>query len=174
MIKSITRDEILNGIGHQIACCMFDVNSRQFQCNMWLQIFDEVGSIGYLSYERDKPSGQMIFLPKKYARKIGLTTCRTNERLDTTLLIGCLLINKDYRNRGLATEMISAVIDFCKLKRYNRIEVGACNMPSGKELFESISYLPFKKFGFVIDASAPANEFSQRDRMCYLNLEDNG
>lgn len=170
MIKNITRDEILNGIGHQVACCMFDVINRKYQCNMWPKIFDEISSIGYLSYEDDKPTGQMIFLPKKYARKIGLTTCRTNERLDTTLLIGCLLISKDHRNKGLATEMIKEVINFCKSNSYNRIEVGACNMPSGKEAFESISFLPFRKFGFVIDELTPANEFTQRDRMCYLVL----
>jgi len=170
VIKNITREEILNGIGHQVACCMFDINHRLYKCDMWLKIFDEIGSIGYLSYDGDQPTGQMIFLPKKYARKIGLTTCRTNERLDTTLLIGCLLINKDYRNKGLATEMIKEVISFSKSISFNRIEVGACNIPSGKEQFESISFLPFKKFGFVIDESAPANEFTRRDRMCYLDL----
>ncbi len=170
MIKSITRDEILNGIGQQVACCMFDVNNRKYQCDMWPKIFDAIGSIGYLSYEEGKPTGQMIFLPKIYARKIGLTTCRTNERLDTTLLIGCLLINKDHRNRGLASEMIEEVISFAKASGFSRIEVGACNKPSGKELFESVSFLPFRKFGFVIDESAPANEFTQKDRMCYLDL----
>lgn len=170
MIKSVTRDEILNGLGHHVACCMFDVNNRQFRCDMWPRIFDEVGSIGYLSYEGDKPTGQMIFLPKKYARRIGLTTCLTNERLDTTLLIGCLLIDRDHRNRGLASEMIKEVIGFCKARDFNRIEVGACNRPSGKEPFESISFLPFRKFGFVIDESAPANEFTQTERMCHLDF----
>ena len=149
---------------------MFDTANRAFQCDMWPQIYDEVGSIGYLAYEEDELVGQLIFLPKKYALRIGLSTCKTDERLDTTLLIACLFIHNDQRNKGLASILIDKVIDFCKSKGYDRIEVGACNKPAGKEWVEPISFLPFKKYGFIIDKKARAHEFRAEDKMCYLDL----
>jgi len=170
VIKRITKEIILNGVGNQVACCMFDVANRAYQCSMWPQILDEIGSIGYLAYEEDKLVGQLIFLPKKYARKIGLSTCQTNERLDTTILVACLFVHSEYRNSGLASAMISEAISFCESGGFNRIEVGACNRPSGKEWVEHISFLPFKKFGFTIDEATRANEFRPEERMCYLNF----
>ena len=171
MIKEISRDIILNGLGQPVACCMFDTANRAFQSDMWPRIYDEVGSIGYLAYQEDELVGQLIFLPKKYARKIGLSTCKTNERLDTTLLIACLFIHSDQRNKGLASTMIKQVINFCKSNGLNRIEVGACTKPAGKEWVEPISFLPFKKYGFIIDKKARAHEFRAEDKMCYLNIK---
>ena len=170
MIQKITRDMILNGLGRPVPCCMFDITNRIFQCDMWSQVFDEVGCIGYAAYEEDKPAGQLIFLPKKYARRIGLSTCRTNERLDTTILVGCLAIFNEYRNKGLASMMIREVINFCESAGFNRIEVGVCNKPAGNKWVEQISFFPFRKFGFVLDETARAHEFKPEELMCYCNL----
>ena len=170
MIQKITKDMILNGLGWPVPCCMFDITNRAYQCDMWSQIFDEIGSIGYLAYEDDKPAGQLIFLPKKYARRIGLSTCRTNERLDTTILVGCLLISSEYRNKGLASTMIRELISFCESAGYDRIEVGVCDKPAGNNWVEQISFLPFRKFGFVLDETTQAHEFKPEELMCYCNL----
>lgn len=172
MIQQITKDMILNGVGlpEEVPCCMFDINNRTYRCDMWSQIFDEIGCIGYSAREENKPAGQLIFLPKKYARKIGLSTCQTNERLGTTILVGCLMIFSECRNKGLASMMIQELIDFCKSAGYNRIEVGVCNKPAGNKWVEQISFFPFRKFGFVLDETARAHEFKPEELMCYLDL----
>lgn len=170
MIQKITKDMILNGFGRPVPCCMFDITNRTYQCDMWAQIFDEVRSIGYVAYEDSKPAGQLIFLPKKYARRIGLSTCRTNERLDTTIVVGCLAIFNEYRNKRLASTIIRELISFCESAGFNRIEVGVCNKPAGNNWVEQISFFPFRKFGFVLDETARAHEFKPEELMCYLDL----
>ncbi|UCD09686.1 MAG: GNAT family N-acetyltransferase [Dehalococcoidales bacterium] len=170
MIKEIDKELILNGLGQPVACCMFDTANRALNCDMWEQIYDEIGSIGYLVYEENRLVGQLIFLPKKYARKIGLSTCRSNDLLDDTLLIQCLFIHSDQRNNGYASMMIKKVIDFCKSKGYKRIEVSTCNRVAGREWVEPISFLPFRKFGFIMSEEELGYEFRTEDRMCFLNL----
>jgi hypothetical protein len=57
MIRPITRQVILEGTGEWTPCYMFGISKRGFQCSMWLEIFDEVGGIGYVPYVEDKPVG---------------------------------------------------------------------------------------------------------------------
>ena len=121
-IKPITGQLILEGTGEWTPCYMFGVEKRGFECKMWLEIFDEVGGIGFVPWEDDKPVGQMIFLPKKYARRIGFSTCRTNGNLERTMVIGCLLVHAEHQNKGIASAIIEELIGFCKDHGYNRIE----------------------------------------------------
>lgn len=147
---------------------MFGVEKRGFQCNMWLEIFDEVGGIGFVPWKDDKPVGQMIFLPKKYARRIGFSTCQTNEDLKKTMVIGCLLVHTEHQNKGIASAMIKELIDFCKDHGYNRIEAPVDPRPPD-EAGMSISFFPFRKFGFILDESREGWEFRPETRMCFCN-----
>ncbi len=170
MIERISRKQIAHGLEKPIPCCMFDVKNRAFKCSMWLDIYDEVGEIGFLAFEENNLIGQLIFLPKKYANKICIPTCKSSERFDTTIIIGCLLILKNYRNKNIATLMINHLIDFCNDNSYNRLEVGVSLKPSGNKSFENISFLPFKKFGFIIDQNSSGYEFNKEIKMSYCNL----
>ena len=174
-VRPITKQLITEGSGKwsppwSEICCMFGIMKRKFQSSMWLEIFDEVGSIGFTSWENGKPVGQMIFLPKKYARRIGLSTCRTNEDLGGTMVVGCLYVHNEYRNRGIATAMIRELISFCDDHRYNRIEVSVDLGPPDREFISKISFYPFRKFGFIVDETSSGGEFAPETRMCYCSL----
>jgi GNAT superfamily N-acetyltransferase len=170
MIRAIKKLEILKGLGHFIPCCMFDIENRTLKCKMWEVIYDEVGEIGFFAMDKEVFTGQMVFLPKKYARKIGLSTCPTNDKLEKTLLIGCLHIKKDHRGKGFATELIQGLIDFCKTKEFDRIEVAVNQSPPGDNMFEDVSLFPFKKFGFKVEEHCPGYEFNTEIKMCYCNI----
>ena len=174
-IRPITKRLIVEGGGKwsppwSEICCMFGIKKRKFQCNMWLEIFDEAGGIGFTSWEDSEPAGQVIFLPKKYARKIGLSTCRANENLERTIVIGCLYVHNEHRNRGIASAMIKELINFCNDHKYDRIEAPVDLRPPDKEFISSISFYPFRKFGFNVDEASPGGEFGQETRMCFCDL----
>lgn len=95
MIQSITRDEVLNGLGQDYYCYMFGANHHEYKCDMWQCIFDEVGGIGYLARDAEKIVGQLIFIPKKYARRIALATSPENANIDGTMVINCLYVLRD-------------------------------------------------------------------------------
>ena len=168
MIRSITRNEILNGLGQYYYCCMFGINHREYKCDMWRSIFDEVGAIGFLARERNKIVGQMIFIPKKYARRIALPTSPQNDDIDNTMVIGCLYVLKEYSGKGIASNMIQMLIDFCQNHGYQKIE--ACvHTGTPEQSGYSISFFPFRKFGFVIDESREGWEYNLETRICSLN-----
>jgi len=168
-VRAITGKIILEGVGVWVPCYMFGVEKRGYKCNMWLEIFDEVGGIGFIPYVDDKPVGQMVFLPKKYARKIGLPTSQTDENMDATMVIGCLFVFAEHQNKGIASAMIKALIDFCKDHGYNRVEAPVDLRPP-PEAGLNISFFPFRKFGFIIDESREAWEFRPETRMCVCDL----
>jgi len=170
-IRPITYDEIMNGFKDKwVPCNMFAVSKRAFKCNMWIDIYKETRNIGYITFEGDTAVGQLIFLPKKHARKIGLPFCKSLERIETTVVIGCLWIEKNHRNKSFASEMINELIQFCKDNNIKRIEVSVVDTKSGSSDFECISYFPFKKFGFKIDSDNPGNEYNKEEFMAYCNL----
>lgn len=171
MIHPISRDEILEGLGQDYYCYMFGINSKAYRCNMWRDIFDEVGGIGFLARDEKKIVGQMIFVPKKHARKIALPTSAENKTLEKTMVIGCLYVLKEYGNRGIASQMIRGLIDFCRSRGYARIE--ACVDPRPpQEAGMNTSFYPFRKFGFALDDSREGWEFRPETRTCTLQLKD--
>lgn len=167
--RPITRQLIVEGTGELLPCYMFGIRKRGFQCSMWLEIFDEVGGIGFVPWEDDKPVGQMIFLPKKYARRIGLPNSQTNGDLEKTMVIGCLLVHREYQNKGIASAMIKELIGFCKDHGYTRIEAPVDQRPPD-EAGINISFFPFRKFGFIVDESREGWEFRPETRICFCNL----
>ncbi|MGB3478144.1 MAG: GNAT family N-acetyltransferase [bacterium] len=169
MIQLITRDEILNGLKQYYYCYMFGANLHEYKCDMWPTIFDEVGGIGFLARDGSKIVGQMIFIPKKHARHIALPTSPQNDNIDKTMVIGCLYVLKEYSGKGIASQMIEKLIDFCRNNGYQRIE--ACVYPSPPEqVGMNISFFPFRKFGFVLDKSQEGCEYNSESRICHLDL----
>ena len=169
MIKPITEEEILYGFEEGYFCCMSGVEGRAYASGMWPAIFREVGGIGFLACGDGKIVGQLIFMPKKYARRIGLPSCPVNERVDTTLVIGCFYVLKDYANRGFGSSMIEKTIGFCQ--EYGFVRLEACVDPRPPHISGmNTSFFPFRKFGFTIDDSREGFEFNPETRICSLNL----
>jgi GNAT superfamily N-acetyltransferase len=187
-IRPITRQQILEGIdghpfaeeewklvwgdpppGRLIPCNMFGIEKRKYRCNMWAEVFNEVGEIGFLAYEDDKLVGQMIFLPKKYARRIGLPTSRTNDNLENTIVIGCLVVVRDHWNKGIASVMIKELMRFCKDHGFHRIESLVDRRPPDKAEGNT-SFSPFRKFGFIIDEMSQGWESRPETRMCFYYI----
>ena len=173
MIQPITRNEILNGLGQDYYCYMFGLNEHSYKCDMWPSLFDEVGGIGFLARDGEEVVGQMIFIPKKHARRIAIPTSPDNERLEATMVISCLHVIKDYGGRGIASEMIPRLIASCRDRGYSRIE--ACVHPgTPEEAGINTSFYPFRKFGFTVDDSREGWEFRPEIRICSLELREGG
>jgi GNAT superfamily N-acetyltransferase len=169
MIQPITRQEVLEGLGCEYYCCMFGIKRRSYRCDMWRVIYDEVGGIGFLAREGKKIVGQMVFLPKQYARRIGLPTSPENRELEKTMVIGCLYVLKDFSNRGMASEMIQRLIEFCGERGYTRIE--ACVDPRPPhESGMGTSFFPFRKFGFALEEGREGWEFRPNTRICAMEV----
>ncbi len=173
MIQPITRDEILNGLGQDYYCYMFGTDHHEYKCDMWPTVFDEVGGIGYLAREEDKIVGQLIFLPKKYARRIALSTSPDNRNIAGTMVISCLYVLREYGGRGVASAMIAETLEFCRTHGFTRVEAAVDHRPP-QESGINTSFYPFRKFGFLLDGSREAWEFRPESRMCYVELEQTG
>lgn len=170
MIQPITRDEILNGLGQAYYCYMFGANRHTYRCDMWPALFDEVGGIGYLAREGDEIVGQLIFLPKKYARRIALATSPESRNIEGTMVICCLYVIREYGGRGIASRMIEETLDFCREHGFTRVEAVVDHRPP-EESGINTSFYPFRKFGFLLDGSREAWELRPDSRMCYLELQ---
>jgi len=175
MIEAITRIEVLNGIsGHEdYHCCMFGVDRRKYQCDMWIAAFDEVGGIGYLARNEGEIVGQLIFMPKIYARRIAISTSPDNTNVERTMVISCLYVGQDNGSRGIGSKMIGRTMDFCREHGYSRIEA-IVDHRSPPESGINTSYYPFRKFGFLFDGLGEAWEYRPDSRMCYLELRRAG
>lgn len=174
MINPIKEEEILCGLQNpyhpwQDLCCMWGVTKRSYSSGMWPRIFREIGGIGFLAREVGKIVGQCVFIPKKYARRIGLPSSPFNERIEETLVIGCFFVLKDYANRGIGSSMIAKTIEFCRGQGFTRLE--ACVDPRPPHISGiNTSFYPFRKFGFTVDDSQEGWEFNPEMRICFLDL----
>ena len=79
-------------------------------------------TIGILAYYNDEPIGWCAVAPRdKYVR---LGNSKVLKRIDDKPVwsITCFFIDKKYRRHGISTELIKAVIKFCKSKSVKIIE----------------------------------------------------
>jgi GNAT superfamily N-acetyltransferase len=170
VINPITEEDVLYGFQEGYFCCMSGVKNRAYSSGMWPTIFREVGGIGFLAREDGKIVGQLIFIPKKYARRIGLPSSPADDRLDTTLVIGCFYVLRDYANRGIGSSMIAKTLAFCREYGFSRLE--ACVDPRPPHVSGiNTSFYPFRKFGFTINDSREGCEFDSEMRMSFLELK---
>ncbi len=168
-ITAITRDEIRSGFEEGYYCCMSGIERRCFKCSMWLDIFDETGGIGYLAREKDAIVGQLIFLPKQYARRILMPTSPSSDDMEETLSINCLFVLREFGGKGIGSEMIRMTVDFCKEKGFIQLEAEVDPRPphiSGM----GTSFMPFRKFGFEIIPHYEAAKGNSQSRICALRI----
>lgn len=174
MISPITREEVLEGLGESYYCCMFGIRNRTYRCEMWAEILDAVGGVGYLAREEGKVAGQMIFVPKQFARRLCLPTSPVNENMERTMVIGCLYVLPECRNRGIASGMLRRLVGFCREHGYTRIEACVDTRPPDELKRFDLSFSPFRKFGFLVDDAREGWEFNADTRICSLELDEAG
>jgi len=132
---------------------MGEGDSRYIQTKrkeFYLYLIKVSGTFGFLATQNDTVLAFVTFLPKAIARKIGYYTSTSDGHLDKTLMVGCLFVPKQLRGEGLATRLISAVVDYAKENGYSKIE--ATTIP--KELnysWEWWAKYPFEKLGFEME-----------------------
>ena len=102
----------MHGFADGYYCCMSGILGRKFQCDMWSVIFDRVGSIGLLTRSGGRIVGQLIYMPKDFARRIGMPRGQRADNLEATMVISCVQVHPEFRNRGIASGMIREAIDF--------------------------------------------------------------
>jgi len=129
MIQPITRDEILNGLGQDYYCYMFGASRHEYKCDIWPTLFDKVGGIGFLARDDAKIIGQLIFMPKVYARRIALPTSPDNGNIAGTLVISCLYVIREFAGKGIASAMIAETLSFCREHGFSRLEAVVDHRP---------------------------------------------
>ena len=169
-IRHITKDEVLHGFAEDYYCCMSGILNRRFQCDMWSVIFDRVGSIGLLARAGDRIVGQLIYMPKDVARRIGMPRGVQADDLELTMVISCVAVQPEFKNRGIATGMIGEAITFCRQRGFHRIEAYVDPRPPQEAAEWIPSFSAFSRFGFAIEGPAIAWESHPESRICYLEL----
>ncbi len=169
-VQHITRHEILHGFAEGFYCCMSGIRGRKFQCDMWSVIFDRVGSIGLLTRSGGSIVGQLIYMPKDCARRIGMPRGRRSDDLEATMVISCVQVHPEFKARGIASSMIGEAISFCRQRNYKTIEAYVDPRPPQAAAAWIPSFSPFRKFGFIIEGSGIAWESHPESRICTLDL----
>jgi len=169
-MQHITRNEILHGFADWHYCCMSGILGRKFQCDMWSSIFDRVGSIGLLTRSGDRIVGQLIYMPKDCAQRIGLPRGRHSEDVESTMVISCVQVHDEFRNQGIASGMVREALGFCRQRGYKRVEAYVDPRPPQEAAGWIPSFSAFRKFGFVIEGPRTAWESKLDSRICFLVL----
>ena len=79
-------------------------------------------TIGILAYHDDEPVGWCAVAPRE--KFVRLENSRVLKRIDDKPVwsVTCFFIEKHFRRQGLSTELLKAVIKFCKSKNVKIIE----------------------------------------------------
>jgi GNAT superfamily N-acetyltransferase len=166
-VRHITRDQIQR---EDYFCSMSGTKGRKCQCAMWLTIFDHVGSIGLVARAGDSPVGQLIYMPKHFARRLGFPRGERAEDMEATMVIACVNVHRQFRRQGIASTMVREAVDFCRQQGYKRVEAYVDPRPPGEAEDWIPSFSAFGKFGFAIEGPKTAWESKPDSRICCLDL----
>lgn len=116
------------------------------------KLVNENETIGILAYYNDEPIGWCAVAPRdKYIR---LENSKVLKKIDDKPVwsITCFFIDKKFRRKGISTELVKAVIKFCKLKGVKIIEAYP-TVPYSENIPAAFAWtgIPsaFEKAGFV-------------------------
>ena len=110
---------------------------------------DQIGLIGYIN---KKPVAWCSVAPREYF--IRLETSRILKQIDDEPVwsISCFFVSKEYRRKGLSTDLLRGAIAFCKKKKVNILE-GYPTVPYNKNIPAAFAWtgIPssFENAGFV-------------------------
>ena len=172
----ITKTIVLKGMGCPMYCYMYGTEGRQYQSPMWADLAERFGCIGYVRTGASGGKDHILFMPKTAARKVGLPTCSSNDRLDVTLVITCLYVCAEERRKGVASFFLDKTMTFCRAHGFTRIEANVGLQMPGKQTIEKLSIAPFTKKGFSVDACSlkhgpDAGAFFEGNVMVFCDIE---
>lgn len=107
--------------------------------------------IGIIAYLGKQPIGWCAAAPRE--KFIRLDNSRVLKRIDDEQVwsITCFFITKEFRRKGLSTELLNAVINFCKKKKVEILE-GYPTVPYNKNIPAAFAWtgipISFEKAGF--------------------------
>ncbi len=129
---------------------------------MMKKLFADGKITGLLAYDGDKAVGWCSFGPRPVFARLQRTRAYARDDIEDVWSINCFFIDKKYRRKGLAREMLRAAIKFLKKRKIKIAEAYPVTLTKdGKQLPAAFSYTgPIKIFedeGFeIIQQLAPS------------------
>lgn len=110
-------------------CMSWRLSSSEFQKNkgdknkkLIKKIVDKEEAPGILAYYENEPIGWCAFAPRE--KFLRLNNSRVLASIDNEKVwsITCFFIEKNFRRKGISTELLKAVIKYCKNKKVKILE----------------------------------------------------
>ncbi|MFH1700822.1 MAG: GNAT family N-acetyltransferase [Candidatus Zixiibacteriota bacterium] len=110
---------------------------------------------GLLAYDGDIPVGWCSYGPREVYARINMMKPYQRNDIEGVWCINCFFIDKNYRRKGLASEMLSAAVRFIKNRKIKIIEAYPTPLAKdGNKLPAAFSFTGplkmFEDFGFRI------------------------
>lgn len=130
----LTEDEYLPQVygegAKQIRRIFF--RQKEIRRKFFREVRAKYGNCVLFAWDHEKIVGFLIFLPKLVARKLALKTSPEDELIDKTLIYVCMQIVSQYRNKGIGTKMVNALITWARQNGWKRIEVHMVGNDTGE------------------------------------------
>ncbi len=116
------------------------------------RLVDNKEQIGIIAYLNKKPIGWCAVAPRE--KSIRLENSKVLAKIDDEKVwsVTCFFIRKEFRRKGLSTELLQAVIDFCRKKKVKILE-GYPSVPYNTNIPAAFAWtgIPsaFEKAGFT-------------------------
>jgi len=90
--------------------------------NVMRQLFVENKVTGLLAFDGDKAVGWCSYGPRSDYPRIERTKAYRRDDTENVWCINCFFIDKHYRNKGVATEMLDAAVKFVRKRKIKTVE----------------------------------------------------
>ena len=149
--------------------------AKQIRRKFFTEVRAKYGNCVLFAWDHEKIVGFLIFLPKLVARKLGLKTSPEDELIDKTLVYVCMQIVSQYRNKGIGTKTVNALITWARQNGWKRIEVHMVGNDTGEaEAWRWKWALPkWKRMGFRITRKYEIKLPNKKAQFCSLVLDIN-
>jgi GNAT superfamily N-acetyltransferase len=131
--------------------------TRAIRRRFFRQVRDCYGNCTFLAWDEGKVVGFLIFLPKPVARKLGIYTLTTREMEGETLVYTCMQFAPAYREQGLGTRLVEALIAWAGEHGWQHIEVNNLSIGAKDEDWRWGWALPkWQRLGFEAVTDGPS------------------
>ncbi|GFP76374.1 GNAT family N-acetyltransferase [Clostridium fungisolvens] len=131
----------------------FERGKGEFNKNSMKDIVYRGKPVGVLAYVDDNPIGWCAIAPREVYKR--LESSRVLKRIDDKPVwsISCLFIAKDFRRKGISTELIKGAIEYAKLNEVNIVEAYPV-VPYGNNVPDAFLWtgvpVAFEEAGFTV------------------------
>jgi GNAT superfamily N-acetyltransferase len=132
--------------------------AKEIRRRFFREVRDRYGNCVLFAWDDGKIVGFLIFLPKPVARKLGLKPMPDpdDERAEKTLVYVCMQLVSEYREKGLGTRLMEAMVAWAKHNGWTRIEANNISEGSTDEDWRWSWGLPkWERMGFRVIRDRP-------------------